>query len=511
MILRPLVILLFLKTILCFLFCGVILGQQQTVWPISNDTSAFADVATSPFGPRDKNDSPVIFEYQYHGGIDLQAAEGTEVHAILGGTVKEADFQEGLAGNYVRIYHHYWFSEYFHLKDYIVGEDQEVSTGQVIGYAGKTGGVTGPHLHLGIFTGDNIERDKDHKENPVAWLNYTNTWSPWIVNEQIDGDNFIDKMIVEVQTECDELDLNVIEVYLHRQWVSGFHMRKIEMIFDQQLNVYNASATYFAGTTFETDVRIRPYDFDPGWDQVIQITVDPEDPTGFPNEPIGGPPKWMGIRVKDLRGKTDEWGNVTELPILPVINSFAALPAESGIKVTWTVGGCSEGGGIGLYRSKASEDGFVKINEQLINAVSSDSQAITEYSFVDQDVVPGIEYFYKLARVLKEGRTEFFSEIVSVMIIPDFALYPNYPNPFNATTIITYDIHSEKPVQTTLSIYNILGQKVRVVLEEEKSAGHYQIEWDGKDDRGNNVASGIYFYVLKTDKKIDKKKMLLLK
>ena len=49
------------------------------VWPLSNSSEPFADTPTSPFGPRDKNDSPSIFEYDYDGGIDLQAAEGTEV------------------------------------------------------------------------------------------------------------------------------------------------------------------------------------------------------------------------------------------------------------------------------------------------------------------------------------------------------------------------------------------------------------------------------------------------
>jgi flagellar hook assembly protein FlgD len=52
---------------------------------------------------------------------------------------------------------------------------------------------------------------------------------------------------------------------------------------------------------------------------------------------------------------------------------------------------------------------------------------------------------------------------------------------------------------------------VKTLVEEEKSAGHYQIEWDGTDEKGYNVSSGVYFYVLKTDKNIDKKEMLLLK
>jgi flagellar hook assembly protein FlgD len=97
------------------------------------------------------------------------------------------------------------------------------------------------------------------------------------------------------------------------------------------------------------------------------------------------------------------------------------------------------------------------------------------------------------------------------MIIPDFSLNQNYPNPFNTSTIISYDIDYESPVRTSLCIYNLLGQRVRSLLDEEKSAGHYQVEWDGTNEKGYSVSSGLYFYVLKADKSIDKKKMLLIK
>jgi len=98
----------------------------------------------------------------------------------------------------------------------------------------------------------------------------------------------------------------------------------------------------------------------------------------------------------------------------------------------------------------------------------------------------------------------------------DFTLFQNYPNPFNPTTIIEYRVESlesgaEAPVHTTLTIYNLLGQKVKTLVDEPKYPGTYQVAWGGKDAKGRLAASGIYFYELKTAYHVEFRKMLLLK
>ena len=97
-----------------------------------------------------------------------------------------------------------------------------------------------------------------------------------------------------------------------------------------------------------------------------------------------------------------------------------------------------------------------------------------------------------------------------------FTLYQNYPNPFNPTTRIPFTVHGSRfmvrrPIPTTLKIYNVLGQKVRTLVDEEKLPGIYQVIWDGKDGEGKDVASGIYFYQLTAEGHTLTKKMLLLK
>jgi hypothetical protein len=90
-----------------------------------------------------------------------------------------------------------------------------------------------------------------------------------------------------------------------------------------------------------------------------------------------------------------------------------------------------------------------------------------------------------------------------------FSLNQNYPNPFNLETKIEY--YLPNPSWVTVTIYNIIGQKVKVLADEFQIAGTRSVTWDGKDTSGRTVASGIYVYKLKTDKYVESKKMLLLK
>jgi photosystem II stability/assembly factor-like uncharacterized protein len=90
-----------------------------------------------------------------------------------------------------------------------------------------------------------------------------------------------------------------------------------------------------------------------------------------------------------------------------------------------------------------------------------------------------------------------------------FALSQNYPNPFNPATVIHYQLPEVSLVN--LSVYNMLGQKVKTVLSENQIAGNHTAKWDGTNDRGEPVASGIYIYQLQAGKYVQSKKMMLLK
>jgi len=99
---------------------------------------------------------------------------------------------------------------------------------------------------------------------------------------------------------------------------------------------------------------------------------------------------------------------------------------------------------------------------------------------------------------------------ISRGIIPrQYTLSQNYPNPFNANTQIVFEL--PKAGRVTLELFNLLGQKVSTLVNEYLSAGTKIVNWDGRDNKGASVPSGIYFYQLRSGDFIEKKKMVFLK
>ena len=95
-------------------------------------------------------------------------------------------------------------------------------------------------------------------------------------------------------------------------------------------------------------------------------------------------------------------------------------------------------------------------------------------------------------------------------IIPStFTLAQNYPNPFNPRTTIQFSLESRE--QVTIEIFNSLGQKVRTLLNESRGAGAHTVEWNGMDDGGNEVSTGVYLYRLVAGEMAQTKKMVLVK
>jgi hypothetical protein len=90
-----------------------------------------------------------------------------------------------------------------------------------------------------------------------------------------------------------------------------------------------------------------------------------------------------------------------------------------------------------------------------------------------------------------------------------YELEQNYPNPFNPVTSIKYQLPKNGLVE--LTIYNQLGQSVRMLFSGNQSAGTYQMQWDGKNDKGGNVSTGLYFYRIKAGSFVQMKKMMLIK
>jgi len=89
------------------------------------------------------------------------------------------------------------------------------------------------------------------------------------------------------------------------------------------------------------------------------------------------------------------------------------------------------------------------------------------------------------------------------------ALAQNYPNPFNSSTVIRFALPSSGPVE--LAVYNMAGQRVARLIDGSREAGVYTVGWDGRDDGGRALASGLYLYRLRGSSHMAARKLLLLR
>ncbi|NUM82500.1 T9SS type A sorting domain-containing protein, partial [bacterium] len=91
----------------------------------------------------------------------------------------------------------------------------------------------------------------------------------------------------------------------------------------------------------------------------------------------------------------------------------------------------------------------------------------------------------------------------------EFALKQNYPNPFNPSTTIAFDLPQDGNLK--LIVYNLLGQRVKTLYSGFQLAGSYRMNWDGKNELGQQVASGVYLYRVEAGAFVKTKKMMLIK
>ena len=89
-----------------------------------------------------------------------------------------------------------------------------------------------------------------------------------------------------------------------------------------------------------------------------------------------------------------------------------------------------------------------------------------------------------------------------------FDLGQNFPNPFNSETLIRFALPT--PGVAELAIYSLIGQKVATLIDGLRPAGVYMVHWDGRDDQGQVLASGVYLYRLRTGKQVETRKLMLM-
>jgi len=190
--------------------------------------------------------------------------------------------------------------------------------------------------------------------------------------------------------------------------------------------------------------------------------------------------------------------------VATALHSAAATVERGAAVLRWKTNEESSTSGFRVYRSDREDGRFDAIGEDLIAARGAGSS----YEFRDDTIVPNRLYYYRLVEV-EEGGSIVVLWSGSAMLKLVFALEQNYPNPFNPVTTITFSI--PEPAQVRLAVYDVAGRLVRTLVDEKRRANYYRIQWDGTDNHGQRVASGVYFYKIVAGTRSLTRKMLLLK
>jgi len=219
----------------------------------------------------------------------------------------------------------------------------------------------------------------------------------------------------------------------------------------------------------------------------------------------------VGYTVGALSGKILKTTTGGENEILPV--ELALFAAETGIgmiNLKWITESEVENYGFHVYRSISRDSQYEKITEEIIPG-SGTSAKVHSYSYFDSDVIAGKTYYYKLADVDFAGNITFHGPIsVSFIVQPEtYSLSQNYPNPFNPKTNINFSL--EKPGKVSLKIFNLQGELVHTLVNEQKMAGNHSASWNGTDQFGMRVTSGTYIYNLRVNGFEQNKKLIFMK
>jgi hypothetical protein len=217
---------------------------------------------------------------------------------------------------------------------------------------------------------------------------------------------------------------------------------------------------------------------------------------------------------------------------LPVsLSYFEARYFDNVVIIRWITESETNNLGFNLYRAESKDGPFEKINTHIISGAGTTASQ-NKYEYVDETAVVGNKYFYYIEDIDFDGKKDR-SETIQAMSGPfgkekprflrnssaleqpvKFQVFQNFPNPFNPETWIPFQL--PEPAGVTVKIYNVFGQTVRTMDVGQKGVGHYlgkdeAIHWDGRNQNGELVPSGVYFYQFRAGNFIAMKKMLLVK
>jgi hypothetical protein len=179
-----------------------------------------------------------------------------------------------------------------------------------------------------------------------------------------------------------------------------------------------------------------------------------------------------------------------------------AAPVDNAIEVRWKLFADEPFVGFNLYRRSDEEAFEIRLN-------TGGPIDPGRRSYADDAVDPGVVYHYSVAVVMPDGSEKRSPSVEASLGTNATSLEQNRPNPFNPLTQIGYRIAGDTRV--ILRIYDVSGALVRTLVDAPQASGVYTVSWNGRDDSGRDVSTGLYFYRLEAGKFTQTRRMVLLK
>ena len=191
-------------------------------------------------------------------------------------------------------------------------------------------------------------------------------------------------------------------------------------------------------------------------------------------------------------------------PVPVELTSFAAGYENNKVILSWTTSSELNNQGFDIERASSLTSPLQEWNKIGFVSGNGTTTETNSYQFIDNSISSN-KYYYRLKQVDFDGTFEY-SNVVEVEIntVAEFALNQNYPNPFNPSTRISFTLPQTANVK--LSVFNLLGEKVAELVNEVKSSGFYEVDFNGTD-----LTSGMYLYRLEAGEFVSTRKMTLIK
>jgi hypothetical protein len=205
------------------------------------------------------------------------------------------------------------------------------------------------------------------------------------------------------------------------------------------------------------------------------------------------------VRGYNAKRSWGDWSGLLKVLVVPSaveLTSFSATAANNGVEVRWRTESEQDCDHWLIERSTSEEGGFAEVGKVAGHLSTNEPH---QYSYTDNWNLESGTYYYRLAEVDVNGIKTYYGPMLAEFGGKDlplsYQLEKAFPNPFGQITNIKYQIAGSGPV--SLKIYNIAGQELRMLVNEDKKMGSYEVKWDGKDSRGQTAANGVYLYKMK--------------